>query len=373
MAIYAFSEFDVAVGKASRIYVSAKYPSKQVGNIFFDSEEVPNLKYADEMPLKVKCMYSVVAFRPSHIFLSRDVLGGKPLYYSSDLSISSFKSYIDGEVYEVLPGEVIKLDYSGEILERKKYAFEDVFKMKSMDIENIVETIEKSLFKLKLKIGCIAFSGGLDSSLLAAIYDLPLISVTASNKDEEWLKRAARMLGRDLELLKVDKKEVIEAADAVKKIIESDDFLQISIAVPIYLVMRFAKSCGYSEIVFGQGADELFGGYKRYEEMDKYELENALIQDLKNIGNDNLVRDVKIAYRNEIKLVTPYLQWEVIDSAIKIPPEYKVRKENGRIVRKYILRKMAEKYLPGEIAWKDKKAIQYSTGIARILKRYMYT
>jgi len=371
VAIYAFPEFEKEGERASRIYASARYPSKQEGNIFFDSDEVPNLKYADEMPLKLKSFYSVVAFRPSHIFLSRDVLGGKPLYYGSDMSVSSFKSYIDGDVYEVMPGEVAKLDYTGEVLERKKYTFEDVFRVEYADVNEMIEEIERSLSSSKVRIGCIAFSGGVDSSLLAALYDLPLVSVTASNREEEWVREAAKMLGREVEILRVDEEEIRYAVDVVRRTIESSDFLQISIAVPIYFTMRFAKSLGFTEIVFGQGADELFGGYKRYEGMDKYELEDVLINDLKNIGDANLVRDNKLAYRNEIKLVTPYLNWNVIAAAIKIPPEYKIKRENGKVTRKYVLRKIAEKYLPGEIAWKEKRAIQYSTGISKILKKYM--
>ena len=370
MAIYAFADFEEQGGRASRIYASARYPSRQIGNVFFDSEEVPNLKYADELPLKIRCPYSLVAFRPSHILLSRDVLGGKPLYYGSDLSISSFKYYIEGEIMDVLPGEVVKLEYTGEILERKKYAFEDVFKVERGDVEGLMEVIENNLLTSKCG-GCIAFSGGLDSSLLAAIHDLPLISVTASSSEEEWLKEAARMLEKEIEILKVGREEVIKAARDVEKIIETDDFLQVSIAVPIHLVMCFAKSLGFSEVVFGQGADELFGGYKRYESMDRYELEDALMRDLKSIGDANLVRDNKLAYKNEIKLTTPYLSWNIIDAAVKIPPEFKVRRDNGRIYRKYVLRRIAEKYLPGEIAWREKRAIQYSTGIAKILKRYL--
>ena len=371
MAIYAFPEFDGESRRASRIYASARYPSRQEGNVFFDSEEVPNLKYADEMPLKLRSFYSVVAFRPSHIFLSRDVLGGKPLYYGSDMSISSFKSYIDGEVYEVMPGEVLKIDYTGEILERKKFTFEDVFKVGQADVDEMAERIISSLSSYKPGVGCIAFSGGVDSSLLAALYDLPLVSVTASKVEEEWLREAAKTLGKEIEILKVGEDAIKDAVKTVVKAIETDDFLQLSIAVPVYLTMQFAKTLGFTEIVFGQGADELFGGYKRYESMDKYELEDALIRDLKSIGDSNLVRDNKLAYRSEIRLVTPYLRWDVIDAAIKIPPEYKVRRENGRVIRKYILRKIAEKYLPEEIAWREKKAIQYSTGIAKILKKYL--
>ncbi len=369
MAIYAFPEFDGESRRASRIYASARYPSRQVGNVFFDSEEVPNLKHVDEMPLKIRAFYSVVAFRPSHIFLSRDVLGGKPLYYGSDMSISSFKSYIDGEVYEVMPGEVLKIDYTGEILERKKYAFEDVFRVGQEDVNEMAEKILNSLSSYKTRVACVAFSGGVDSSLLAALYDLPLISVTASDAEEEWLRSAAKMLGKEIEILKVGEGEIREVVETVRKTIETDDFLQLSIAVPVYLTMQFAKSLGFTEIIFGQGADELFGGYKRYESMDKYELEDALVSDLKSIGDSNLVRDNKLAYRSEIKLLTPYLSWDVIDAVLKIPPDYKVRRENGRVIRKYILRKMAEKFLPEEIAWRDKKAIQYSTGIAKILKK----
>lgn len=372
MAIYAFSEFREGEDRASRIYASAHYPSRQLGNIFFDSEAVPNLKFAEEMPLKLRCFYSVVAFRPSHIFASRDVLGGRPLYYGEDLSFSSFKSYIDVDVREIMPGEIIKFEYTGEIIERKKFSFEDVFRKYEHDLplEDLLNGIERALLSFKSNIACIAFSGGLDSSLLAAMYDLPLISVTASSREEEWLKKAARMLGKEVEILRVGREEVMDAAKTVRRAIETGDFLQVSIGVPVYLAMQFAKSQGYTEVVFGQGADELFGGYKRYQEMEKYQLENAMIEDLRNIGERNLVRDSKLSYKAEVKLHTPYLSWDVIEAAMNIPAEFKVRRENGRVVRKYALRKIAEGYLPREIAWKEKRAIQYSTGISKILKKY---
>jgi len=364
--IYASLEFEN--DRVGRIYASARYPSRQAGNVFFDSDEVPNLRNAEELPLKVNCFYSLVAFRASHILLSRDVIGGRPLYYGRT-AVSSFKTHVDGEVSEVLPGEVLKLDYSGEVIERRKYAFEDVFKL-DYAREGLIEELEEEIGKAKLGFACVAFSGGIDSALLAAIYDLPLVSVTASRDEEEWVKEAAKKLGKELEIWRVEEEDVIEALEVVRKVVETEDFLQLSIAVPVHLTMQFAKSLGYSEIVFGQGADELFGGYKRYEGMSAYELEEALIRDLKEIGERNLVRDAKLAYRNEIKLVTPYLRWDVIRAALKIPPEQKVRREGGKVIRKFVLRKIAEKYLPGEIAWREKRAIQYSTGISKILKKF---
>jgi len=360
MALFATPEIEN--GRVVRIYASARYPSKQSGNLFFDSETTPNLLFADEMPLKMGCFYSLIAFRPSHILLSRDVIGGKPLYYNPrDLTISSFKEFCGNEALEICEGEVLKLDYSGNVIDRKIYSFEDVFKKENRDVNELIQTIEEKLLSFKPKHSCISFSGGVDSSLLAVLYDLQLVAVTANDKEEEWIRRAAKLIDRDVEILRFSEEEVKQSLRKVVSLIETYDAMQVSIAIPIYFATKFAKELGYNKILFGQGADELFGGYKRYETLDEFELENQLELDVKSLGRNNLVRDNKIAYGNEIEIVTPYLQWDIIRAAINIPPNYKVRKVNGEIIRKYVLREIASKYLPKEIAFRDKKAVQYST------------
>jgi asparagine synthase (glutamine-hydrolysing) len=47
----------------------------------------------------------------------------------------------------------------------------------------------------------------------------------------------------------------------------------------------------------------------------------------------------------------------------------KVRPNGKDYIRKYILRKVAEKYLPPEVARAPKKAIQYGTGVQKTLER----
>jgi asparagine synthase (glutamine-hydrolysing) len=42
-------------------------------------------------------------------------------------------------------------------------------------------------------------------------------------------------------------------------------------------------------------------------------------------------------------------------------------KKDGSYTRKYILRKAAEGILPPEILWKEKKAMQYGTGVQKVL------
>jgi len=352
------------------IYASSRYPSIQEGLTFYDSSE--KLKISDKMPLEIKGFYYIVSFKPSHIFLSRDVLGSKPLYYSKNsknLTISNFKWYFDEKPLEVMPGEVLKLSYNGEIVERRVFDIDEVFKKIEIEVSEIPEMILRILERIKIGDACISFSGGVDSSILAAIYDAEIISVTSSKDDEEWIRRAAKMIGKDVEIMKFGENEVRECVSDVIRSIETTNPLQVSIAIPIHLCMRLAREIGYRKIVFGQGADELFGGYKRYENLTGKNLEKVLEDDLKNIGVNNLERDCKIAYRNEMAIITPYLNWDMISLAISIPPEYKVRREDGKVIRKYILREAAKKVLPKEIAMRDKKAIQYSTKTYKILEK----
>lgn len=363
--------FELEGKKIRRIYGSARFPSEQRGNIFYDSEIIPNLKFAEELPKTLECLHAVVAFRASHILLSRDVLGGKPLYYDAE-GVSSFRSDL-AMPKEVLPGEVLKIGYEGEILQRKLFLFEEVIKKEGRSLEEVEEEIVQGLMSLKLKNYCIAFSGGIDSSLLAVFYDLPLISVTANDSEEEWVRKVAREISRDLEIRRFDESQIRDAYRMIPGIIEDSSFLQLSIAIPVHLTMEFAKELGFEGIVMGQGADELFGGYKRYERLVGNDLEKALIEDLKNIGSDNLVRDVKLSYFNEIKLILPYLNWKIIKNSLCIPPEMKVKNVGGRVIRKYFLRKLAEDYLPRDVVWREKKAIQYSTGVAKILRRLYFS
>ncbi|MEM3927353.1 MAG: asparagine synthase-related protein [Archaeoglobaceae archaeon] len=354
--------------RISRIFASSRYPSEHRGNVFFDSQITPNVSFDNEMPMKLECLHAVVAFRPSHILLSRDILGGKPIYYDY-IGISSFKKSLKNPI-EVLPGEVVKLDYSGSVLERRRFRFQEIFCKEEVAVEEAEERILKALEGYRFKNACIAFSGGVDSALLASIYDLPLVAVTASREEERWLIEASKRVSREIEILKVDESKLLNVLGKVAEIIEDQSPLQLSIAIPLHFVFEFAKELGFSEVVLGQGADELFGGYKRYESLSREDLEKALIQDLEKIGDKNLVRDAKLSYASEIKLILPYLSWDVLRVAVSIPVDLKVAELEGKKVRKYFLRRFAEKFLPREIAWREKKAIQYSTGVAKILEKW---
>jgi len=356
--------------KAGRVIANVQFPCKQKQNILYDSSEVEELEVSDRMPLEIEGFYSVIAFKTKYVLLSRDVIGGKPLYYS-ETEFSSFRRLV-ANARAVNPGEVVKVGYDGEI-RVEKFSFDDVFKAdpsaKDEGYVELMEAIEKKLRSFKPG-DCIAFSGGVDSSLLAAMYDAPLISVTASEKEEEHVKWAAKELGRELHVLKFNENTVERVLPEVVTAVEGASPFHVSIGIPVYLALKKAKELGFDSMMFGQGADELFGGYKKYENYaGKEELFWILKRDVEMLGVNNLERDTKLAYRAKVNLMTPYLQWDIIRAVMKIPGNYKVRKENGEIIRKYALRKIAEKYLPKEIAYRHKKAVQYSTKTVKLIER----
>ncbi len=357
---------EIEGGKIRNISVEVRYPSEKKDMTFYDG--LNDCKISSDLPSSHRGLFYLVSFKPSKVVMARDVLGSKPLYYNNKLEVSSFSKFVDSHS-EIMAGEYIEIGYDGEIIKQSVADFFDVFRIAEFDYKTVEEKIVKSLEKAKIGNACISFSGGVDSSLLSAFYDVPLIAVTASKDEKERIVDSAKRLGKEVEIFEFDEEIVAREIKDVVNAIETTNPLQVSIAVPIYLAMKFARNLGFNEIIFGQGADELFGGYKRYENVIGKNLEKAIIEDVRNLGQNNLVRDTKISYYLQMKIITPYLDFDIIESALSIPPNLKVKREGGVVTRKYFLRELARKFIPHEVAYKEKKAIQYSTKTYSILEK----
>ena len=357
---------EIEDGRMRNLNVEVRYPSEKRNLTFCDG--LDDFEVSPDLPSSYRGLFYLVSFKPSKVILARDILGSKPLYYNKRLEISSFGKFVDNSS-ELMAGEYIEIGYDGEILKQNVADFFDVFKVNEFDHVAVEEKIVRSLEKVKIGNACISFSGGVDSSLLSAFYDVPLIAVTASNDEKEKIRDSAGKLGREVEIFEFDEETVAKEIRDVVNAIETTNPLQVAIAIPVYLAMKFARNLGFSEVIFGQGADELFGGYKRYENVIGKSLERAIVEDIQNLGKNNLVRDTKISYHLQMKLITPYLHFDIIESALSIPPDLKVKREGGVITRKYFLREIARKYISSDVAYREKRAIQYSTKTYSILEK----
>jgi asparagine synthase (glutamine-hydrolysing) len=219
----------------------------------------------------------------------------------------------------------------------------------------------------------VAFSGGVDSSLLCAI-----MANNANNQyftvglpeshDLKNAAQAARLMQIDLQVVHIDACRVETLIPPVIETIESCNPLDLAIALPMYVLSEHTKAAGLRSILSGQGADELFAGYSRYAKLlaaSHKRLRDALELDVLNIARNNLERDNLAAAAHSTNIILPYLDPRVVKFGLTIGCALKL----NRGTNKYILRKVAEQLMPHELAYRQKKALQYGTGVNAVLRK----
>ncbi|MDI6867211.1 asparagine synthase C-terminal domain-containing protein [Methanoculleus sp.] len=217
--------------------------------------------------------------------------------------------------------------------------------------------------KLRSDEGVVAFSGGVDSALIAHLARLPCVTVgLPGSHDLARATKAARMLDLDLTVISPGKEEVADALSRVVRAIPGPpNPVDASIATTLYFVAETAEEQGHTRILAGQGADEIFGGYARY--LSSTDLAAELERDFADLPRQR-ARDQAVAALHGAYFSMPYQDLRVVRAALPIPASIRVR--GG--VRKYPLRLIAERHIPAEIAWTEKKAMQYGSGIWKTIE-----
>ncbi|HLC72797.1 MAG TPA: asparagine synthase-related protein [Candidatus Nanoarchaeia archaeon] len=221
----------------------------------------------------------------------------------------------------------------------------------------------------KEKVG-IAFSGGLDSSVLALLSDqCQLYTVGLENSsDVEWSIKVAKEIKKPITTKIISLLEAERIIKEVVHILKSTDVTHVGIGCVVYAVLEMAKADGIKVVLGGLGAEEIFGGYKRHIEYGK-DLENIhdhLWEGLYGMEQRDLARDLPLAKHFGITLVAPFLNEELVTYAMQIDPKLKINNER----RKIILQDTAFALgLPKEVAYRPKMAAQYSSKFDRALEK----
>ncbi|HVN65869.1 MAG TPA: asparagine synthase C-terminal domain-containing protein [Methanomicrobiales archaeon] len=216
--------------------------------------------------------------------------------------------------------------------------------------------------RLRADEGVVALSGGVDSTLVAALAGLPCVTVGMEGSgDLQRGRKAAEILGLTWEGVTITEEEVEEALPVVAGAIPGVTPLDVSIATGLFFVARWAGERGHRRVLVGQGADELFGGYARYR--TAADVPAMLARDFASLRGQAL-RDQAVARLHGTAFSLPYLDLRVVRAARSIPPDRLVSAGMGKVP----LRELAARLLPPEVALAPKKAMQYGTGISRAIR-----
>ncbi|UIO98492.1 asparagine synthase-related protein [Halobaculum sp. CBA1158] len=220
----------------------------------------------------------------------------------------------------------------------------------------------------------VAFSGGVDSAVVAAgIPDAPLYVVGFEGAHDVAAARdAADEMGRrgDLRVVELSHADLRRAVPELVATTGRRNPMDLSIALPLYLVAERVAADGYDRLAVGQGADELFGGYAKVvdpsadDRVDADTVRGARRETVLTLP-DQLERDVLALRAAGVEPVAPLLHDRVVAAALSLPGDLLVAGDE----RKVALRTAADGLVPDEVRSTDKKAVQYGTYVSRELDR----
>ena len=380
------------------------------------------------------CIYDK---QSSRFFCARDRFGKKPFYYFYKDSKFIFASEIKAILHlldkkpkfnknvlseylqfwatigdETFYGNIYKLQ-AGQflILENEELKIEnyyDLAKEKSSytyathtqllkEIENDLEKAIKYRLVGDEEIASM-LSGGLDSSLISAIYSKlshKKIHTFSIGYDEHthyselrYAKIVAQHIDSNHHEIKINKDIFIKYFEEI--LLQLDEPLADSAMIPTYILAKEISDSGLKVALSGEGSDEIFLGYDKYfdraKENDKTtiminqafyddELKSLLTYDYKRIKfqdlkKDNLSQMQQFTYNdfntwiaevlmskidrtsmaNTLELRAPFLDFNLVANIFNIDDKTKIGDTN-----KSLLKDIALKYLPNSIVHRQKK------------------
>ena len=328
-------------------------------------------------------MFAFAIFDGDDFMLARDPVGIKPLYYGYVDSNMYFSSELGAmslakveEVHEFPAGHYYTpkegfVQYY-QVPPVQHHMLADIEEDCSLIRKRFTEAVKKRILADKeVQVGSFC-SGGLDSSLVAAIAadEIPhLHTFVVGMKDADGTEsddlKASRIAAAHIDSMHHEyiftEDEYYEALPLVINKLETYDPSLVRCAVPCYFTCKCAAD--YVTVVLtGEGADEIFAGYQYMKHFPRGKVNLEARRLIGEVHNINLQRADRMGMYFSLELRVPFFDVAMIDMAMRIPPELKIREENGSLIEKWILRKAFEGsgYLPDEILWRYK--VQYVQG-----------
>ena len=303
--------------------------------------------------------------------LSRDPLGVAPLYYGRNgegqlCFASEVKGLVDAieEISELPPGSEMRseqLSHHFRLTERDPL---DAPRQEvAVELRKRLEAAVAERAGRGVPFGS-WLSGGLDSSALAALSCRHIRSLHTfaagfeGAPDLEAARLVARHIGAVHHEVIPTFREIVQVIPDVIRHLESFDALLVRSSLMNFLVAKLAAD--YVPAVFsGEGGDELFAGYSYLKNLSLEELSGELVDISNRLHNTALQRVDRCASAHGTVAYVAFLDQDVLEYAVSIPPEYKI--VSG--LEKWILRQAVMDLLPYQIVQRKKAKFWEGAGV----------
>jgi asparagine synthase (glutamine-hydrolysing) len=349
-----------------------------------DTETVLRL-YLEFGPKSVELLDGMFAFAiawQGELFMARDPLGIKPLYYGNKDGGLHFASEVKAlsmvtdDIHEFPAGHW----FHSKLGWQKYYSVEDSLMEELSDIlgekdairvirDSVQNAVRKRLMA-DVPLG-VSLSGGLDSSIVSLIasQDTPglhsFVVGVEGGEDLEASRLMAKTLGTQHHEYIYNEQNMLDVLPEVVYFLESFDPALVRSAIPNFMLARMASE--YVKVMLtGEGADELYAGYSYLRRYDAPEpLQKELIYITEALHNTNLQRGDRMSMAHGLEARVPFLDIHSVSIALSLPSEWKLH-ENGRQA-KALLRRAFEGLLPDEIVYRPKMKFSKGAGSSDIL------
>lgn len=337
--------------------------------------------------LRGEFAFAIVDRQTDRVYLARDPLGVKPLYWSRRdgrlYAASELKALVPagGRVHEVGPGHH---GWGSPDQDPAVTAYVDLLSMGDGEepVEDVAEAarlvragLEDSIrvrVDTDLTVG-VVLSGGLDSTLtLLHVREMHPDCVaftigTPDSDDVSYARRVARDLGVPHEVIELTPGDIrlpdVREAIRVAELTEYGDVIN---AVISRLLFARVRSHGVKVVLCGDGSDELFGGYEMYQQADAGLRQRIFQHKLRNLGRTELQRVDRTSMGQGVEARVPFLDLALVRLAMRLPIGLKLR--DGQ--EKWILRHAFADILPAYVRQRPKNPLSHSSGLHERVRLY---
>lgn len=347
-----------------------------------DSEIILPLyeRYGVEAVNHLDGMFAFALWDGTGLYMARDPLGIKPLYYgwnNGSLHFASEIKALQGRVDEVCEfphGHWFHTAHGFQPYYSVASVIADAQRSSTPTFDQIRETLSAAVRKRLMSdvpLG-VFLSGGLDSSIVAAVVAGEMahlhsfnVGIAGASEDRYYARVVADYLGTEHHEYIYTVDEMIDILPTVIYHLESYDPALIRSAIPNYFLAQLASD--YVTVVLsGEGADELMSGYHYLKEFDTSDaLQRELVRITDGLHDCNLQRLDRMTMAHSLEGRVPFLDTEFIALAVAVDLDQRLPRENG--VEKWALRKAFEGYLPDDVLWRKKAKFSEGAGSAETM------